>query len=382
MTCSAPRPSPAAARVRRYARTLRTEGDTPGRRAVAVGLGVFIGCTPFYGLHLALSYLLASIFRVSRLTTYLASNLANPLVAPALVFAEIETGSVVRHGAVHPLTLAALRDASPWTFGADLLVGAAVVGAVLGPVAAAVVYAGLRRRPAADGFDDLVTRVADRYVEASLTACEFARGKLSTDPVYRAALNSEMLPSGDTIVDVGCGQGLMFVLMLEADDAWRAGRWSGDPPPRFTRLIGIEPRPGVARLAALATQGAAEIQQADGRTITLPPSDAVLLFDVLQMLPADDQEQMLRTVLDRLSPGGVVLVREADVDSPRFWMVRSGNRLKAILTGGWRRRVTYRRAVEWMALFEKVGFAASRQDGVPAGPFGNVLFRLTRRPGA
>jgi len=48
-------------RLRELLYRLRTEADTPGRQAGAVGLGVFIGCSPFYGFHLALSVILARL---------------------------------------------------------------------------------------------------------------------------------------------------------------------------------------------------------------------------------------------------------------------------------------------------------------------------------
>lgn len=373
-----PPPPPPATRVRRFAHTLRTEASTPIRRAAAVGVGVFVGCSPLFGFHFVLSYALATAFGLSRVTTYLAANISNPLVAPLLVFAEIQTGSVLRRGAAHPLTIEALRATSPWSFGADLLVGAIAVGGVLGTAAAAAVYLGLRRRPPADLFQTLVERAAERYVDASLTAFEFARGKLRGDPVYRAVLSGGILPSGGTLVDVGCGQGLMLTLLLEAAEAWRTGEWTGPPPPRYSLLVGVEPRAGVARLAALATGGAADIRQADGRGVTLPPSDAVLLFDVLQMVPPSDQEAMLRLALASLAPRGVVLVREADASSPRFWRVRAGNRAKALVTGGWRQTLCYRDARGWQDLFERVGFTVHRETAGPAGAFGNVLFRLTR----
>lgn len=372
------RPPDQATRARRLAYALRTEGSSPARRAAAVGVGVFVGCSPLFGLHFALSYALATLFGLSRATTYLAANVSNPVVAPVLVFAEIQAGSLLRRGATIPISIDGLRAMSPWSFGSDLVVGAIAVGGALGALAAGAVYLGLRRRSSADRFETLAARAAERYVDASITGFEFARGKLRGDPVYRAALCDGLLPPSGTLVDVGCGQGLMLALLLEAAEAWRTGEWTGPPPPLFTTLVGVEPRAGVARLAALATAGAAEIRQIDGRGLTLPSSDAVLFFDVLQMVPSSDQEAMLRLALESLAPHGVVLVREADAASPRFWRVRVGNRAKALVTGGWRQPLCYRDARGWQDLFERLGFTVHRETAVPIGAFGNVLFRLTR----
>lgn len=377
----APSPTPAAARARRFARDLRTEAATPARRAAAVGLGVCIGCSPFYGLHLALSYGLAWLFGLSRLTVYLFANISNPFVAPFLVFAEVQVGSLVRRGTFYPVTLEAMRAMRPWTFGADLLVGAAVVGTLLGLGLGLAVYQGLRRRPVPDLFERLALRAADRYVDGSFTGWEFGRGKLRGDPVYRAALCDARLPSGGTLVDFGCGQGLMLALLVETRAAFAAGEWPQPAPPAFDRLIGVEPRPNVAALARLALGGAAEIHEIDGRAFAFPPCSVVLCFDVLHMMPPADQARLLRRMGDALGPGGVLLVREADATSPRFWRVRVGNRVKAIVTGAWRQPLCFRGADTWAALFTSLGFAVERVAG-DGGAFGNVLFRLTRPPAA
>ena len=86
-------------RMRRTFRDLRLEGRGASREAAAVGLGVFLGCLPLYGLHLLLCWLLGSLFRLNRLKVYLAANISNPFVAPWLLLVELQTGAWLRHGA-------------------------------------------------------------------------------------------------------------------------------------------------------------------------------------------------------------------------------------------------------------------------------------------
>ena len=78
------------ATVRRLFYGLRSEGAGAGREATAVGLGVFIGCLPFYGFHLLLCWVTGWLFGLNRLKIYLAANISNPLIAPLLVFAELQ----------------------------------------------------------------------------------------------------------------------------------------------------------------------------------------------------------------------------------------------------------------------------------------------------
>src|SRR5258707_1855802 len=77
-----------AARVRRAFYNLRTEGTGAAREAAAIGVGVFIGCTPFFGFHLLICWAVGSVFRLNRLQVYLAANISNPLLAPFLIFAD------------------------------------------------------------------------------------------------------------------------------------------------------------------------------------------------------------------------------------------------------------------------------------------------------
>src|SRR5262249_42831088 len=153
--------------------------------------------------------------------------------------------SLIRRGAFHSSTLATVRTADAWSFGFDYLVGAGVLGAVLGLAAAAATYAVFRSLDADPALAALIHRASERYVTTSITAWEFARGKLRGDPVYRGVLCGGLPPSGRTLVDIGCGQGLMLALLAEARRRGNSGlRPVGCPSlPQFDRLVGVELRP-------------------------------------------------------------------------------------------------------------------------------------------
>ena len=118
--------------MRRFVHDLRTEGSGPGRDATAVGLGVFIGSLPFYGFHLAICLAAGTLLRLNRVKLYLAANISNPFMAPFLILSELQAGSLVRRGELRPLTIEAVKRINPWSLGADILIGAVIVGAVLG----------------------------------------------------------------------------------------------------------------------------------------------------------------------------------------------------------------------------------------------------------
>ena len=368
----------ARTRLRWLFHGLRVEGTGPGPEAAAIGLGLFIGCLPFYGFHLLLCWLFGSLLRLNRLKVYFAANVSNPFVAPWLIFAELQTGAWLRHGSFQNLRPRALRAVGIGAVGVDVLAGSVVIGGILAAIGAAATYALLRSSAKDAAFMELVRRASDRYMKTSITAWEFARGKLRGDPVYRAALLGGLLPSGGTLVDVGCGQGLMLALLAEArvDAGQRA--W-----PRFDHMIGVEIRPRVAAAARTALGADAEIIEGDARHLPLAGARAVLLFDVLHMMGRDEQDLVVGALATMLDTDGVILIREADAAAGwRFQAVRIGNRLKAIAFGAWRRRFHFRSRADWLACFAQHGLRADVQPMGGGTPFANVLFSLTVKAGA
>ena len=340
---SRPRPG-VTSRLRRVVWELRTEGAGPVREAAAIGLGIFIGCSPLYGFHLLLCVAVGWCLGLNRLKMYLAANISNPFVAPFLILTELQTGAWLRRDELHALTVEAVRNVDPWSFGADLIVGSLAVGGVLAVLGATATYFMARTGHDDPWFVALVRRAADRYVSTSITAWEFARGKLRGDPLYRTVLTECTLPSGGTLVDVGCGQGLMLALLAECETSWRAGTWpsSWAPPATFDRLVGIETRPRVAAIARQALGEAASIVEGDARTHVPDGARVVLFFDVLHMMPAADQEQLLASTAARLDAGGMILIREPDAGAGwRFAAVRAGNTAKALLSGHWRQTISF-----------------------------------------
>jgi uncharacterized protein (DUF2062 family) len=327
--------------LRRAFWELRTEGRGPAREAVAIGVGVFIGCLPVYGFHLLMCWGIGWALRLNRLKMYLAANISNPFVAPFLLFAELEAGAWLRRGSFHALSVETVRTIDPWSFGADLIVGSVAIGGGLGVLLGVATYA-LARSAGDEWFAEVVRRASDRYIATSVTAWEFARGKLRGDPLYRTVLVDGSLPSGGTLVDVGCGQGLMLAILVEAADASRGGRpgngsGASAAPPVFDTLVGIEMRPRIAAIARDALGDRATIVEGDARAHMPGACRAVLFFDVLHMVPGVDQETLLASAAAALEPGGTILVREVDADAGwRFSAVHAGNWLKAHAGGNWR----------------------------------------------
>lgn len=351
------------------------------RQAAAFGLGTFIGCSPLFGFHLPLCLAAGSLLRLNRLKLYLASNISNPLVAPVLLFSEVQAGSWLRVGAPYPLSLEAFRAFNVWQFGIDLVLGSIVVGLVLGAGAAAGTYflarrAGISRREA-----EMIGAAADRYLGSGMFVWEFANGKLRKDPVYREVLRRGLLPADGTLLDLGCGRGFMLTLLAEARERWRKGLWPSDWPPAPVGLAlrGVELRGRVAQSARQALGDAGIVEDGDVCSFDLPMSRAVLLFDVLQMMPYRAQGDLLARVAGALEPGGVLIIREADRSGGwRFRVIQSANWLKGVCEGTLRRRFHFCSATEWTERLESLGFAVRCFSLGEDTPLANVLIEARR----
>jgi uncharacterized protein (DUF2062 family) len=369
------------ARLRRTFYDLRTEASGPHRDAAALGVGIFIGCSPFYGFHLVLVWFTGWLLRLNRLKMYLAANISNPVFSPLLVLSELQAGAWLRREELHDLSLSTIRNTNVWVYAGDLLLGSLMIGTVLGLSIAAATYATTELGRRNDSFSSLWEKAADLYLPLTIVAWEFARGKLRRDPLYRATVGGGILRDGRTLVDVGCGQGLTLAVLVEARCLWQEGRWpaGASKPPRFERFIGIELRPRIARLAQAALGPAVEVIVGDARESMPAEADSVLFFDVLHLMPYTDQERLIERAASALSPGGTVLIREADPSAGwRFTAVRIGNRLKSIVVGRWRQQFHFRTTDAWESMLARHGLQAAVQPMGDGTPFANILIRAVR----
>jgi SAM-dependent methyltransferase len=228
--------------------------------------------------------------------------------------------------------------------------------------------------------DAILRRAAGRYGGTGAISQRFAAGKLTGDPIYRELFVGGVLSSGGTLVDVGCGQGLTLAGLAECRAAARGAAISESRWPVFERLVGIELRPRVAAIARQALGADAEILTGDAGDLIASPASAVLLLDVLHLMPLAVQELVITRAAAALEREGVLVVREADASAgARFLAVRAGNWLKAMAIGNLRQPFHFRTAAEWRTRLEREGLHVSLRPMGRGTPFGNVLL-IARRP--
>ena len=159
----------AAAAVKRFQRAVMARlgavlrlDEQPWRVALALAVGVFISCTPFWGLQTLLSLAVATIFRLNRAVTVTGAWLNLPWFAPVVYGFALRIGVFVLpdlHGAdiaeiVELLQMSSVLSAADLldllrSVSLALLIGTAAVGAVAGALTYVGAFVFLRRIRAA-----------------------------------------------------------------------------------------------------------------------------------------------------------------------------------------------------------------------------------------
>ncbi len=294
-------------RLRDRWRTLTQEQATPTRLGVAVGVGVLIGCSPFYGFQMLLAIAVAYVFRLNRLALLLGSNINFPPLTPLIILAGVQTGALLLEGRLLPLTLQMIQQTPAKElarrFITDFLVGGLVVGGVLGTIlgvltarAVASQRAGKPQEPALP--DDELDALADRLERVPRRYRGYATWKVRLDPVYPLVL--EQLAGRKALVDLGAGMGILAALALgrERGLTVHAVEWDARKAAVGRTLLADEPR--------------FRMEEGDARKVALGRPDALTLLDVLHYVEPAEQREWLARCADALTPGGVLIVRELD----------------------------------------------------------------------
>ncbi|MEO6601135.1 MAG: DUF2062 domain-containing protein [Polyangiaceae bacterium] len=356
--------------ITRTWRRLRGTQQSPSRVALAVAIGLFIGCLPLYGLHVLLCALICVPLGLDFVLSYLVANVSNPLVAPFLITLEVEVGSLLLTGQHAAFTLARAKQTGVLGFVWEAFAGSVVVGGVFAAIGAGVAYTIARRRgpPDADAAiddpqDAAVQRTIARYARASRGDRFNVLGKLYWDPLTK--MLAELPRDLGRVVDAGAGRGQFGLFLLELGACHE--------------LYGFDSDARKVRVAALAAGGQAPFETRDLLDLPSEPCDTLLLFDVLHYLPEPEQDELLRRASAMTSTR--ILLRELDASaSTRSALTRFGEWLSERF-GFHRGRAGrhYRPIAHYQALLSELGFTCDARGASEGTPFGNVLLIATRR---
>lgn len=355
-------------------RRLRGERQSPARVALAVALGLFIGCLPVYGLHFVLCVLVCLPLGLDLVLAYLVANISNPLVAPFLITLEVEIGSLVSTGRHAGFSLERARQTGILGFVFQAALGSIFVGAGLGAIGSALAYVIARRRsvnaPATGNgeseCDAATQRTIQRYREAPIGDRIYVAAKLHTDPLTR--LLAELPGDFGRVLDAAAGRG-QFGLFL-----WELGRAS--------ELFGFDSDPRKVAAAELAVFGNAHFETQDLLEFREREVDTLLLIDVLHYLTLPEQDELLRRAARCVTRGRIV-IRELDAGNAARSAVTRCFEWIAKISGYNRGRAGrhYRPAHEIVGQLTGAGFSCEVLGASEGTPFANVLIVATRSSG-
>jgi uncharacterized protein (DUF2062 family) len=367
-------PGPRGSWLRRLYMTLRTEHRTPGKVGFAVGVGVFVGCSPFWGVHFPIAVLLATLFRLNRALVYASAYLGNPLTAGPMLFAEVQIGHRLLHGVWLPVTISNVETLGVLGIFTNLLLGSIVLGLALGALCGVAAWVIARAGGHHETYREIVDAIVVRYVDVSIRDAEAARARLLNDPIYPFLIEEEVLSSGARVLDLGCGRGLIGVLL---------GLFTRASEPRW--YLGVDQCDRYVRAArqALEDVPGCTVQTLDLRDFDPPPADVVVVNDVLRFLPFTSQDALMRRLARAIPPGARLFVREKDADGGwRFTWATLVDARWILVPGHPRHGHHYRRAGDLRNALIAAGFSVRDRTVARSSSPAWVLLEAVRRPAA
>jgi uncharacterized protein (DUF2062 family) len=110
-------------------------GDTrPAAIATAVALGIFLGCTPFYGVQTFLVFGFAALFRLNPFAAFLGSQISILPLGLGIMGAEVAVGEWMRYGHWAMPKIGGAAETAKWLWGHALYswaIGSALLGGAL-----------------------------------------------------------------------------------------------------------------------------------------------------------------------------------------------------------------------------------------------------------
>jgi uncharacterized protein len=141
-------------------------------------------------------------------------------------------------------------------------------------------------------------RLIKNYVYKGPVLEWYIRIKIRMEKDYQ--IFHEHLPKDGHITDVGCGYGFMDYMLMFLSRGRTITGFDYDEE----KINVANHCPGKNNRINFI---AADVIKAD-----LPESDAFVISDVLHYMPEEEQENLIRTCIGRLRPGGVLMIRDAD----------------------------------------------------------------------
>lgn len=210
-------------------------------------------------------------------------------------------------------------------------------------------------------------------------AYHYARGKLSSDSIFREILKRGLFPAEGRFLDLGCGQGSLFAWLLAARRLYEAGNWPADwpAPPNPSQLRGVELMPSDVDRAAQAfgrDHPLVRIEQGDMNKVDFATADVITILDALHYFDYAHQKAVLRRIRAALPPGGLFLTRVGDASAGLpYHLCNWVDHAVTFMRGHRLPRLYCRPLAEWVELLRGFGFSVEHDPMNAGKPFANVM---------
>ncbi len=179
-----------------------------------------------------------------------------------------------------------------------------------------------------------------------------------------------LVPEGSSVLDVGCGGGLLLALLAASGRLSRGVGFDSSKP-------AIEAAEGMARRARERFLGVKlEFERLDvGAPWPAGEFDAVCIVDVMHHVPRGAWKSVLKLAFEKLRPGGVLVYK--DMCREPAWRAWANRGHDLVLARQWIRYAPIAQIEVWC---KELGLLLERRENATRWWYGHEL-RAFRRPG-
>lgn len=169
---------------------------------------------------------------------------------------------------------------------------------------------------------------------------------------------AQHVPLQGTIVDVGCGYGLLANLLALTSEE--------------RDIIGIDLSPRRIRAAQRTVKDRKNIKflLQDANGLKVEKCNAFVMSDFLHHLPYGRQEELLAGCYQKLSKNGLLVMEEVD-DKPH-WKYQFNIIVDGLLNLG--QRTYFRNSAEYLKLLSRIGFQIKTEAAHKGLPLSDILY--------
>ncbi len=174
---------------------------------------------------------------------------------------------------------------------------------------------------------------------------------------------AQHVPLKGTIVDVGCGYGLLSNLLALTS------------PERD--VIGIDLSPKRIRAAQRTVKDRRNIKflLEDANSFKIEECDVFIMSDFLHHLSYRHQEELLAVCYQKLSKNGLLIMEE--VDGRPYWKYQFTIIADGLLNLG--KKISFRKSSEYLELLSRIGFQVKTETAHKGLPVSDILYLCKKR---